>query len=122
MGELLRIRQREHEQSVPAPRITHIPGDHARWPRRMRLRYNLTQIGRLMEIHFTPEQESQLGQIARSQGKSDAGELLHDAGLRLLEEEARFRAAVLEGKAQADRGEFIEEAEMDARFEELLRS
>jgi 8-oxo-dGTP pyrophosphatase MutT (NUDIX family) len=75
-----------------------------------------------MEIHFTPEQESQLGQIARSQGKSDAGELLHDAGLRLLEEEARFRAAVLEGKAQADRGEFIEEAEMDARFEELLRS
>jgi len=29
---------------------------------------------------------------------------------------------VLEGVAQADRGELIEEQEMDARFEEMLRS
>jgi len=35
--------------------------------------------------------------------------------LRLLEQDARFRAAVREGIAQADRGEFIEEEEMDAR-------
>jgi hypothetical protein len=34
----------------------------------------------------------------------------------------RFRAAVLEGKGYADRGEFIEEEEMDARFEQMLRS
>jgi hypothetical protein len=74
-----------------------------------------------MEVHFTPEQETQLAQIARRDGKGDAGELLKDAGLRLLDEEARFRAAVLEGKAYADRGEFIEE-EMDARFEQMLRS
>jgi len=45
-----------------------------------------------------------------------------DAALRLVDEEERFRAAVLEGKAYADRGEFIEEEEMDARFAELLRS
>jgi len=38
------------------------------------------------------------------------------------EEEERFRAAVLEGKAYADRGVFIEEEEMDERFEEMLRS
>jgi predicted transcriptional regulator len=31
--------------------------------------------------------------------------------LRLLHEDARFRAAVREGIAQADRGEFIEEEE-----------
>ena len=49
-------------------------------------------------------------------------ELLKDAALRLLDEETRFRAAVLEGKAYADRGEFIEEEEMDARFEQMLRS
>jgi predicted transcriptional regulator len=55
-------------------------------------------------------------------GKRDAGELLKDAGLRLLDEDTRFRAAVLEGKAYADRGEFIEEEEMDARFEEMIRS
>ena len=54
-----------------------------------------------MEVHFTPEQE---------------------AALRLLQEDARFRAAVQEGVAQADRGEFIEEEEMDARFEQMVRS
>jgi len=42
--------------------------------------------------------------------------------MRLLQEDARFRAAVWEGLAQADRGEFIEEEEMDARFEAMLRS
>lgn len=68
-----------------------------------------------MELSFTQEQESQLAQIARRDGKTDAA-------LRLLEEEARFRAAVLEGKAYADRGEFIEEEEMNARFEQMLRS
>ena len=35
---------------------------------------------------------------------------------------AHFRAAVMEGKTYADRREFIEEAEMDARFEETLHS
>ncbi len=75
-----------------------------------------------MEVHFTEEQEAQLAQIARRDGKTDAGALLKDAGLRLLEEEARFRAAVMDGKAYADRGEFIEEEEMDARFEQMLRS
>jgi predicted transcriptional regulator len=74
------------------------------------------------EVHFTPEQETRLAQLARHVGKTDAGELLKDAALRLLEEDARFRAAVLEGKGYADRGEFIEEEEMDARFEEMLRS
>lgn len=75
-----------------------------------------------MELHFTQEQEARLAQIARRDGKTDAGELLKDAALRLLEEEAHFRAAVMEGKAYADRGEFIEEEEMDARFEQMLRS
>ncbi|MFN0102569.1 MAG: hypothetical protein ACKV2U_10825 [Bryobacteraceae bacterium] len=75
-----------------------------------------------MEVHFTHEQEMQLAQIARRDGKIDAGELLKDAALRLLAEEARFHTAVLEGKAYADRGEFIEEEEMDARFEQMLRS
>lgn len=42
--------------------------------------------------------------------------------MRLLHEDARFRAAIMEGKAYADRGEFIEEEEMDARFEDMLRS
>jgi predicted transcriptional regulator len=51
-----------------------------------------------MEVHFTPEQEAQLLEMAS------------------------FRAAVREGIAQLDRGEFIEEEEMNAIFEQMLRS
>ena len=74
-----------------------------------------------MEVPFTAEQEAQLARIATKSG-TDAPHLVKDAALRLLEEDARFRAAVREGIAQADRGEFIEEEEMDARFERMLRS
>ncbi len=74
-----------------------------------------------MEVHFTPEQEAQLAQIATTAG-TDAERLVKDAALRLLQEDARFRSDVREGVAQADRGEFIEEAEMDARLEQMLRS
>jgi predicted transcriptional regulator len=74
-----------------------------------------------MEVHFTAEQEAQLARMATKSG-TDAPHLVKDAALRLIEEDARFRAAVREGIAQADRGEFIEEEEMDARFEQMLRS
>jgi len=74
-----------------------------------------------MEVSFTPEQEAQLAQIAAIAG-TEPERLVKDAALRLLQEDARFRAAVREGIAQADRGEFIEEAEMDARLEQLLKS
>jgi predicted transcriptional regulator len=74
-----------------------------------------------MEVHFTPEQEAQLAQIATSEG-TEPERLVKDAALRLLQEDARFRDAVREGIAQADRGEFIEEGEMDARLEQMLRS
>jgi predicted transcriptional regulator len=74
-----------------------------------------------MEVHFTPEQEAKLAQIAATAG-TEAEELVKGAALQLLAKDAHFRAAVLEGKAYADRGEFIEEEEMDAPFEQMLRS
>jgi hypothetical protein len=73
-----------------------------------------------MEVQFTPEQEAQLGQIATREG-IDTERLVKDAALRLIQEDARFRAAVREGVGQADLGEFIEEAEMDALLEQMLR-
>jgi predicted transcriptional regulator len=73
-----------------------------------------------MEVHYTPEQEAQLAQIATASG-TDPERLVKDAALRLLQEDA-FRAAVREGIAQADCGEFIEEEEADARLEQMLRS
>jgi predicted transcriptional regulator len=42
--------------------------------------------------------------------------------LHFTPEDGRFRTAVREGIAQADRGEFIEEEEIDARLEQMLRS
>jgi predicted transcriptional regulator len=74
-----------------------------------------------MEVSFTPEQEAHLAQIAATAG-TDPEHLVKEAALRLLQEDARFRAAVREGVAQADRGEFIEEEEMDARLEQILNS
>jgi predicted transcriptional regulator len=73
-----------------------------------------------MEVHFTPEQEAQIVRAAKATG-TDAERLVKDAALQFVDD-ANFRAAVLEAKAFADRGEFIEEDEMDARFEEMLRS
>jgi len=48
-------------------------------------------------------------------------ELVKGAALRLLEEDARFRAGVRKGVEQADRGEFIDEEEMDARVKRMFR-
>ena len=74
-----------------------------------------------MEIPFTPEQEAHLAQLATIAGTEPA-DLVWNAALRLLEEDEQFRAAVLEGNAYADHCEFIEEDEMDTRFEQMLRS
>ena len=74
-----------------------------------------------MEVHFTPEQEARLSEIA-SQAGTDPEHLVKDAALRLLERDARFRAAVQKGLAQADRGEFVNEDEMQARLDRMLQS
>jgi predicted transcriptional regulator len=73
-----------------------------------------------MEINFSPEQEAKLALMAAEAGTS-LEQWLRDAALKLLEEKARFLAAVEEGLAAADRGEFIEEEEMDARVERMLK-
>jgi predicted transcriptional regulator len=73
-----------------------------------------------MEIRFTPEQEARLTQMAGAAGVEPA-QLLLDAASRLIEDEARFREAVRVGVEQADRGEFIDEEEMDDRVARMLR-
>jgi predicted transcriptional regulator len=72
-----------------------------------------------MEVQFTPEQEVRLGQIASVEGIAPT-RLVRDAAIRLIEDDARFRAGVRKGIDQADQGLFIEEAEMDARISRLL--
>jgi predicted transcriptional regulator len=46
--------------------------------------------------------------------------LEEDIPVRYLDDEARFLAAVEKGIAAAERGEFIEEEEMDARIERMF--
>jgi hypothetical protein len=48
-----------------------------------------------MEVHFTPEQEARIAQLATKTG-TDAEHLVKDAVLRLLQEEARVPAAAPE--------------------------
>jgi predicted transcriptional regulator len=72
-----------------------------------------------MEVQFTAEQEARLTQIASVEGVAPA-QLVQDAALRLIEDDARFRAAVRKGIDQADKGLFVEEAEMDARVARML--
>jgi predicted transcriptional regulator len=74
-----------------------------------------------MEVHFTPEQEARLSQVAAHAGK-DVEQLVRDVAIRLLEEDTEFRAAVRKGIAQADRGELIEEEEVDNRVKQMFQS
>ena len=47
--------------------------------------------------------------------------LAKDVLVRYLDDEARFLAAVERGIEAAERGEFIEEDEMDARIEQMFK-
>jgi predicted transcriptional regulator len=73
-----------------------------------------------MELHLSPEQQAQLAQIATKAG-TDPKRLVENVIARYLDEEARFLAAVEKGIAAAERGELIEEEEMDARLEAMFK-
>ena len=74
-----------------------------------------------MEVQFTPEQQAQLAKIA-SQSNTAPERVVSNVVARYLDEEARFLAAIEKGLAAADRGDFIDEEEMDARLEALFKA
>jgi predicted transcriptional regulator len=73
-----------------------------------------------MEVHFTPEQEARLAEIANQAG-TDIEHLVKNAALHLLERDAGFRAAVRKGMQEADCGEFVPDDEMEARLARMLQ-
>jgi predicted transcriptional regulator len=73
-----------------------------------------------MEVQLSAEQEAQLAEIATKAGTKPE-RLAKDVLVRYLDDEARFLAAVEKGIAAAERGEFIEEEEMDARIERMFK-
>jgi predicted transcriptional regulator len=74
-----------------------------------------------MEVHFTPDVETRLQQLAVANGK-DAEQLVKDTVARMLENQARFIAGVQRGIEQADRGEFIEHKDVLNRIDMLFHS
>jgi len=73
-----------------------------------------------MEVHFTPEQETQLAKIASTAG-TDPEALVKKAALRLLENDAHFIEAVLNGEAALQRGEFLTHQQMGDRLRRFLQ-
>ena len=74
-----------------------------------------------MEVHFSPDVETRLQQVASANGK-DAEQLVKDTVARMLENQARFIAGVQRGIEQADRGEFVEHKDVLNRIDRLFHS
>jgi predicted transcriptional regulator len=73
----------------------------------------------LMTIQLTAEQEARLSAIAAQAGRP-IEDLAREAVDLYLADDAHFRAAVLEGIAEAERGEFISSSEVWAAVEREL--
>jgi predicted transcriptional regulator len=74
-----------------------------------------------MEVHFSPDVEMRLQQVASANGK-DAEQLVKDTVARMLDYQARFVAGVQKGIEQTDRGEFVEHKDVLKRIEQLFHS
>jgi len=72
-----------------------------------------------MEVHFSPEVETRLQQVALASGK-DAEQLVKDTVARMLENQSRFVAGVEKGIAQADRGDVIDHKDVVKRINRLF--
>src|ERR1700679_3833278 len=73
-----------------------------------------------MEVHFSPDVETQLQQVASANGKN-AEQLVKDTVVRMLENQSRFIVGVQRGIEQADRGEFVEHKDVVNRIDRLFR-
>ena len=74
-----------------------------------------------MEVHFSPDKEARLQQLATRIGK-DTAQVVEEAVDRMLEYDIRFVEAVGEGRAAARRGELLEHDAVVERIEQILHS
>jgi len=65
-----------------------------------------------MEVHFKPELQARVNQLA-AENSSDADEFVQQLVERYIDQDIRFREAVHKGFASIDRGDLIEEEEME---------
>ena len=73
-----------------------------------------------MNVEIPPIQMERLNALAEQTGKG-MDELVQEAVRQMLAYDDWFKAQVQIGVDQIKRGEFLEEAEMDARVQDALR-
>ncbi len=73
-----------------------------------------------MEVHFSPEKEARVQELADRTGKQPS-QLVEEAVDRMLEYETHFVEAVEQGRASASRGELLDHDEVVARIERMFR-
>ena len=74
-----------------------------------------------MDVHLPQHQEAQLNELAILTGRG-TDDLVQEAVARLLAYSEWFKGQVQIGVDQIERGEFIEEKEMDDRVARMLQS
>jgi predicted transcriptional regulator len=74
-----------------------------------------------MEVHFSPDKEARLQQLAARTGK-DTAQVVEEAVDRMLEYDVRFLEAVEEGRAAARRGDLLEHDAVVDEIEQIFRS
>ena len=73
-----------------------------------------------MEVHFTPETEAKLAEVA-AENHTGAAEYVAQLVEHYLEHDRWFRAQVQEGLDQLDAGQFVSHDEVGARIDRLFR-
>ena len=72
-----------------------------------------------MQVQLTPEEEARLVELAAGDGRT-AGDLVREAIRRYVEDDAKFIAAVMDGLASLDRGEFVSHEDVGKRIDRLF--
>jgi len=73
-----------------------------------------------MEVHFTPDIEAQLRELAARRGK-DVAQVVEETVSNVLQRQARFVQGVERGIAAAERGDLIDHEEVVSRIDRLFR-
>ena len=73
-----------------------------------------------MILDLTPEQEAKVIHLAQQSGRS-VNDVMTETAAWLLQLESAHDASLERSLEHADRGEFIEEEEMDARFARMMQ-
>jgi predicted transcriptional regulator len=73
-----------------------------------------------MEVHFKPETETKLAQVA-AENHTGAAEYVEQLVEHYIDHDRWFRAQVQEGLDQLDRGHFVSHEEIGARIAGLFR-